>query len=90
MFVPSSHVHPKPPTPCPSQHLTRHGLTVKMKDGADHLMASHKEQSQRIAAIVDGCSELKSLAEGKKQPTLHLLYLHAVALTAGELSPIAI
>ena len=54
-----------------------------MQEGKQRLDEAQVEQSGRISSIVDLCSQLKPLTAEKEQPNLHLLYLHAVALTEG-------
>jgi hypothetical protein len=66
-----------------NQRSTRAKLEIQMQTGKHTLHESHMEQSRRIADIVEACSELKPLTSEKEQPNLHLLYVHAVALTEG-------
>jgi hypothetical protein len=66
------------------QHLTRSNLQVKMSNGRQTLNEAHHEQSRRIASLVDMCSALKPLTLEKEQPNLHVVYMHAVALTDGR------
>jgi hypothetical protein len=79
-------MHRFKPSPFPfllRQHLTRANLQVKMSNGRQTLNDAHHEQSRRITRLVELCSELKPLTSVKEQPKLHVVYMHAVALTDG-------
>lgn len=54
-----------------------------MRTGRDTLNEAHLQQSKRIANIFEACSTLKPLTADKEQPNLHLVYMHAAALTEG-------